>query len=124
MHSRPRETIRQIVQKHGKVVAYDAGRCESQLRDLCGSYKKEIFVLVSAVREGIPSDLLASDGVPMQASVARHSKRLHDNLGISEELSEWAVEAWAYALGLASQLDLRRESRCPSCDVHVNIPAK
>src|SRR5262245_54027666 len=125
MHVTPRERLRYIVQRYGKDLIHDARRCEALLRDLCGSYKKEIFALTSAVREGIPHELCSTArGVPLPSILRRHSKRLHDDVGISEELCEWSVEAWAYALGIVSQSDLRPETRCPSCDVRMQIPAK
>jgi Right handed beta helix region len=98
-----RQTLSEIIDKYGRSLADDPRRCEALLRDLCGQYKKEINVLVGALKQRVAADLMASSAA-MPASVlrARLINRLHDNLGLSEEASRWAVESWAVALGTAS----------------------
>jgi hypothetical protein len=103
-----RQTLSEIIDKYGRSLAGDPRRCEALLRDLCGQYKKEINVLVGALKERVAADLMASStALPEGVLRARLVKRLHDNLGLSEEAARWAVESWAVALGAASAAEPR-----------------
>jgi nitrous oxidase accessory protein NosD len=101
-----RQTLSEIINKYGRAVADDPRRMEALLRDHCGQYKKEINVLVGAMKERVAAELMASStAMPEGVLRARLTRRLHDNLGLSEEASRWAVETWAIALGAASILE-------------------
>lgn len=103
MNNSVRQTLSEIINKYGLSLADDPRRCEALLRDLCGQYKKEINVLVGALRERVAVDLMApSAALPEGVLRARLTRRLRDDLGLSEEASRWAVESWAVALGAAS----------------------
>src|SRR3981189_3461820 len=56
---------------------------------------------VMALKEGVATELLGSQtGIPPAVVSARLTKRLQDNLGVTEDAARWAVDSWAYALGL------------------------
>jgi WD40 repeat protein len=99
MNNLVRQKLREIVQTHGTQPLSDARLCENLLKDYCGEYKKEIFLLVCAVREQVAADLLVSKG-SMPPAVLRKLliKRLQNNLALTEEASRWAVESWSHAL--------------------------
>jgi hypothetical protein len=79
------------------------------LRDFCGGQRREIYVLVSALRERIAADLLAaSDSLPREVLVARLAKKLEDNLGLDKDVARWAVESWGLALGKLTAADLKK----------------
>jgi hypothetical protein len=104
-----RQTLAEIINKYGRSLVDDPRRCEAMLRDLCGQYKKEINVLVGAMKERVALDLIASShAVPEGVLRARLTRRLRDDLGLSEEASIWAVESWAIALGAASIIEARK----------------
>ena len=103
MNDSARQTLIEIVRKYGHSLADDPRRCEALLRDLCARDKKEIHLLVSALKERVAADLMSPASRPHgRALRARLVERLRDNLGFSEEASEWAVDSWAMALGVAS----------------------
>src|ERR1019366_7675822 len=54
-----RTQLRQIVITYGLEICEDPRRVEALLRDLAAGYRREIAVLVGAVREGVPAELLA-----------------------------------------------------------------
>lgn len=100
MIDQPRETLCELIATYGRALCDDPRRCEALLRDLCGTHRREIHVLVSALRERVAADLLAaSEGVPREVLWARLTQRLQDNLGLTEDLARWAVDSWALALG-------------------------
>jgi WD40 repeat protein len=105
MNNLVRQKLREIVVKHGKGPLTDPRLCESLLKDYCAEYKKEIFVLVCAVREQVAADLLVSkDSVPRRMLSTLLVKRLQNNLALTEEASKWAVESWSQALsGLSTE---------------------
>ncbi|MDY7078996.1 MAG: WD40 repeat domain-containing protein [Chloroflexota bacterium] len=101
MNDIPRQKLCEIVAQYGTSLKDDPRRTEALLRDFCGAYKREIFVLVSALREQVAADLLASqDSVPHQVLLAQLTRRLQDNLALAEDAARWAVESWALALGV------------------------
>ncbi len=55
----PRIKLGELIDEYGFSLCRDAKRCEGLLRDVCGENRREINILVSAVREGIAAELLA-----------------------------------------------------------------
>ena len=107
MNSAPRQTLRRIIEKYGNDLCGDARRCEGLLKDLCGGYRREINVLTSAIEERIPLDLLAAvKTIPRDVLFIRLAKRLEDNLGLTKEASVWAIESWAFALGIITEAEI------------------
>jgi hypothetical protein len=112
MDNLPRQMLRRILAKHGKDVCADARRCEALLNDLCGAYRREINVLVNAIEEGVPLDLLAGvSSMPGGLLIARLEKRLEDQTGLTAAAARWAVESWALALGVATDAEIEERQR-------------
>ena len=105
MHDLPRQKIRELILEYGHSLCDDPRRCEALLKDHCGQHKREIFVLVSALKNGIANDLLKaqSNGVPETIIWSRATQRLEDELAASAEAAQWAVESWALALDVVAQ---------------------
>ena len=101
MNDEVRMTLGEIVARHGVAVADDPRRCGALLRDYAGQYRREIFVLVSALEEGVAEDLLGARGrVPPSLLVGQLVRRLTDRRALDEDAARWAVESWALALGV------------------------
>ena len=99
MNPKPRDILRGLIEKYGNTLVGDPRRCEALLRDLCGDHKREISVLVSAIRERVPAEILApSQLLPAQSLYERLASRLEENIALSPEASRWAVSAWTFAL--------------------------
>lgn len=108
----PRQTLRTLIAKHGRDLCSDAGRCEGLLRDYCGGYRREVNILMGALKERVPLDLLAAQStVPRELLLARLAKRLEDQLAFTEDAARWAVESWALALGVVSDTELEERKR-------------
>lgn len=105
MNDLPRQKLRELILYYGRSLCEDPRRCEALLKDHCGQHKREIAVLMFALRDQIPRDLLHdSAGTPASLLQARLVRRLYDNLGIAEVFAAWAVESWMLALGLPVEL--------------------
>jgi len=108
MNEQPRQKLREIVARHGPAVVGDARRCEGLLRDYSAQYRREVSVLLSALEEHVPQDLLAAPaGAPLRVLLVRLSRRLAEYRALSEPAAAWAVTSWALALGLISDEDLK-----------------
>ncbi len=78
----------------------DLRRLEGFLRDYAGQHRREINVLVTAAREGVPAELLKVSGSEVPPLVIeRLVRQLYDNAGLDQALARWAVAEWAAALG-------------------------
>ncbi|MEK8017575.1 MAG: hypothetical protein VSS75_011955 [Candidatus Parabeggiatoa sp.] len=99
MHDFPRQKLQELINYHGTILSENAQHCEYFLREACGiEYKREVFALVSAVREGVAKELLnPPQGLPQTLFLDQLSQRLHD-LGLDKTLSEWALQSWKMAL--------------------------
>lgn len=101
MNDQPKRVLKQLIERYGPELVSDPRRTEALLNDLCGHYRREIFVLVNAQRQNVPADLLAAPAwMPRRAVWSRLSRRLHDKLALAEDAADWAVAAWAEALDL------------------------
>jgi len=103
-----RDTLRQLIARYGHSLCDDPRRCEAMLRDLCGQHKREVFILVSALKQRVAADLLGgSGGLPTPLLLGRLRKRLEDELALTGEAAHWAVETWALALGIIAETSPR-----------------
>jgi len=106
MNDGVRQQLCDLIATYGRSLCDDPRRCEGLLRDFCGESRREIHVLVGALKARVAADLLASQsGVPRAALFARLTKRLQDDLGLAEDAARWAVESWASALGVRSNAE-------------------
>jgi len=104
MNDEPRQKLRELILEHGRSLCTDPRRCEALLKDYCGTYKREIFVLVAALKNRVADDLLKSSaGMPPAIVMGRLQQRLEDDLALAAEAAQWAVESWALALGFITQ---------------------
>ena len=102
MPSEPVEALCQLSGTYGRALCREPQRVEAMLRDLCPEHKREVFLLVSALKEQIVPDLMsvqagAVGGVPEEVIVSRSRRKLAENLGFTEESSAWAVDSWLQA---------------------------
>lgn len=112
MNDLPRQKLGEIVLKHGVSVVENPRRCEGLLRDYCGSFRREVSVLTMALEERVALDLLAAaKTTPRQVLLGRLTQRLCDNLALSEQAARWAVNSWAFALGIVSAVELEASER-------------
>ncbi|PWT90873.1 MAG: hypothetical protein C5B56_04700 [Proteobacteria bacterium] len=94
-----RVKLREAVAAYGRGAFEEPRRCEAILRDYCPMAQKEVFLLVSALRENVAAELgTGTASIPESALIAKLTRRMSENLGISEEAALWAVESWRYAL--------------------------
>ena len=102
MNDLPRQKLRELILEHGRSLCDDPRRCEALLKDYCGAHKREVFVLVNSLKNGIANDLLKmqSNEVPETIVWSRTTQRLEDELAMNSEAAQWAVESWAIALGV------------------------
>jgi hypothetical protein len=102
MSIEPVRALCQLSETYGRALCRDPQRVEAMLRDLCPEHKREIFLIVSALKEQIVPDLMsvqvgAVGGVPEEVIISRSRRRLSENLGFTEESATWAVDSWLQA---------------------------
>jgi len=102
MSTTPRDVLVELVARHGEPLLASPLRTEGLLKDYCGEFRREIFVLVSCLRVGVVEQLRRQGGPSVKLICARLALKLEQNLAISSDIAKWAVESWAVALGLLS----------------------
>ncbi len=111
----PRQKLREILELYGRPICEEPQRCEALLRDLCVGDRREIFLLVAALRERVVPDILASlDILPDAVIVSNMVKKLCDSLGLSAEASQWAAESWMLAIRGAPAVGKIKKEPAPS----------
>lgn len=111
MNEAPREKLCELIARDTSLCD-EPLRMEGLLRDLCPHNRREINVLILALRERIAADLQSSSSaVPIEIVISRLAKRLEDQHAVTREMARWAVESWALALGTISlaQLSVPKE---------------
>jgi outer membrane lipoprotein SlyB len=100
-------TLKSLLDRYGVALLGESGRLRGLLQDECPNAKREISVLLQALDERVPQDLLrVHSGEPIRSLSPRLAKRLEDEKSISAHASRWAVNTWAQGLGLESALDV------------------
>lgn len=101
MTDMPRQQLHYIITHYGRSICDEPKRCEALLKDLCPQHKREVNLLVGALREGVAKELLKPNQLlPIEMVISRLSQKLYDELGFDSGLAQWAVESWALALGV------------------------
>ena len=114
MSDNARQKLIDLVARFGHELSEDPKRCEGLLRDVCFDQKKEILILVTAIKEGVPQELLRlQKSIPQKVLLDRCAQKLHENTGFVQELSNWSVLSWALALGVI-QSDDASNTRLPA----------
>src|ERR1043165_1563720 len=102
-----RDTLCRMME-HDRSLLDDPRRVEGLLRDLCPKDRREVNLLVSALREGIPAALFGSTSTAAPlAAIERMTRKLEEHQGLAAQGARWAVESWALALGVIAAEALR-----------------
>ncbi|OQW91788.1 MAG: hypothetical protein BWK79_16130, partial [Beggiatoa sp. IS2] len=99
METYPRQKLGELITNYGRTLCDEPKRLKGLLRDVCPQNTREVNVLLTALEQRIPKDLLSSK-VPYELTAHRLIKRLYDDEGMAEEFARWAVDTWALALGV------------------------
>ena len=100
MSNTPRDVLIEMVARYGEPLLSSPLRCDGLLKDYCGEYRREIFVLTSCLRVGLVEQMRRQSGPSIKLICARLALKLEQNLAISSDVAKWGVESWAVALGL------------------------
>jgi outer membrane lipoprotein SlyB len=118
--------LKGLMDRYGSSLLGESGRLKSFLQDECPNAKREISVLLQALDEQVPQDLLrVHSGEPFQSLGPRLAKRLSEQKALAPEASRWAVRTWAQGLGVSAvAMDLAGPSSLsgPQVSSAVNEP--
>jgi uncharacterized membrane protein YkvA (DUF1232 family) len=117
MRDLPRQKLQDVVRQYGSEIAEDRRRLEALLAYLCGDeYRLEVNLLMGALHENVAKELSgAQKGIPAHLLAEPLVQRLQDNLGVTTEAAQWAVDSWLIALGFheGAEPELASESELP-----------
>lgn len=95
--------LKGLLDRYGMGLLEQSTRLKSLLQDEAPAAKREISVLLLALDERVPQDLMrVHSGEPLQTLRPRLAKRLADEKALDRDASDWAVSMWAQGLGVAT----------------------
>jgi len=97
------DILKTMIQQYGDGILTDAKRCRALLQDHCrGAYAREVKLLLLALEEGVATDLRHPPaGLPASLLGSRLVARLVTERCLDRNAAEWAVCAWADAMGIS-----------------------
>lgn len=97
--------LKSLVDRYGTTLLGDVGRLRGLLQDEVPQARKEISVLLLALEDRVPQDLMrVHSGEPISSLSPRLARRLSEEKALSTDAARWAVHAWAQGLGLEAAL--------------------
>jgi len=116
MDKLPRDKLCELIQKEGKNLINDMKRCEGLLHDACAGssqYKREIFVIVNALKQGVAKKLLNPPPGSQDSLFTRLVNQLNTNLALEKDAAEWAVQTWVKALEVDITIPIKQSNAPP-----------
>jgi hypothetical protein len=101
MSDLPQGQLNQLLATHGNQLCEEQQRCEALLRDTFPEYPRQLSLLVNALKQGVPKELLASHNkVPFEVTRSRLTRKLADEMFVQEQAAQWVIDSWSEALGV------------------------
>jgi formylglycine-generating enzyme required for sulfatase activity len=98
MNKLPANILTELIEVYGEKLIKEPKRCEALLHDKCeNQYRREIFVLIKAIKEGIPTELLNTPQID-EVLFIRLVRRFCEKFGLNKVAGIWAVSTWVLAL--------------------------
>ncbi len=98
--------LKGLLDRYGMGLLDQSNRLKSLLHDEAPEAKREISVLMLALDERVPQDLMrVQSGEPLTSLRPRLARRLIDEKALDRGASDWAVSTWAQGLGVAAPED-------------------
>jgi hypothetical protein len=99
-----RKQLVALLASHGQNICTDPRRLRALLDDECPSLKREVNVLIAALEQRIPHEIMsASHQLPWPLFSARLIQRLVAERAMEEVAARWAVDSWGVGLGRVSE---------------------
>jgi outer membrane lipoprotein SlyB len=93
--------LKRLVDRYGAELLAEPVRLRGLLADEAPQARKEISVLLQALEERVPQDLMrVHSGESASSLTPRLVRRLTEEKAVSTEAAHWAVNAWAHGMGL------------------------
>lgn len=98
--------LKSLVDRFGAELLAEPVRLRGLLADEVPQARKEISVLMMALEERVPQDLMrVHSGESASSLTPRLARRLAEEKALSPDAARWAVGAWAYGMGLEAIVD-------------------
>lgn len=88
----------------GNALLSEPNRLRGLLGDLFPGNKRETNLLLTALAQQVPQELLAAPASVRSVKQSQLIARLEDDAGLGQDAAFWAVEAWSLILGIVAPL--------------------
>ena len=93
----PQQKLCKIIKDYGLSVCHKHQECETLLLDNCRQNRREVAVIINALKTGVVASLITSS-----YSHEELIQQLQKNLCLTPETAEWALKIWVKALRIDS----------------------
>lgn len=126
-NEQPHVRLKELIAQSGIAVLNQPDQCEAWLRQACPQSAWEISLVMAGLRAGVPAAISAPlPGTPLQQLRTDMIQRVRTSSGLAEDAAAWAVDAWAFILGVnwnAAPAQVQPEVRIqPQQQLQVNVP--
>ena len=105
------ESVLKIMKEYGAAIYTQPTRLEALLKDFCPEYKKEIVIIVTTAKGGIPSEL--HNKTADQFLITRLVSKIESDMGFSKDIASLVVSMWIYAFDMVDvDLDCAKDNGC------------
>jgi hypothetical protein len=112
----PRQKLRELILEHGLALCRKSRDLEDLLLAACPRHRREVSVLIIALKCQVAVDLAASSrSIPWPLLSESLIRRLIDRAGMTEWAACWALESWAVALDEITPPPGETAVSCPQC---------
>jgi membrane protease subunit (stomatin/prohibitin family) len=95
------QILSDLIGQQGIALCENPERCHALLRDFASTYHREIPVVVQALHVRVHDDLLKLNNQESEVVLlTRLTKRVQDAYALPEAAARYAVESWAFVLGV------------------------
>ncbi|ULT56760.1 YARHG domain-containing protein [Neobacillus drentensis] len=99
MEQPTQDILKNLIRNHGISICSESKRLQGILQDLTSESKGKVKALVSVAEENVVSDLYKHSGGRIDyALYNRLVTRVQQNTAIEQNIVEWAIDCWIYAL--------------------------
>ena len=106
MNNYVRQKLCEIIKIKGPSVYNEEKKIEGLLKDYCGEHKKEINIIIIAIKSGIVSEIISSkDNKHIELLIPNFIKTMIEEYSLNENAAKWVIETICISLNIIDKVE-------------------